>query len=587
MSLPEGLSTVLVTVGPYLDHEGTPLKGTVSFTPSASPLVHAASGTALIRNAVTIELGRGKGDVVLPATDQTGIVSGSTSVRNWTYTVEFRFRDAVSPQPVNIALPAAQSAVDLDLLVPTEGSTGVIVARPAVTSVNGQTGAVVIAVPAQVKPMRLDPREFGAKGDGVTDDTAALQACIDQAMTVSGSSIEMHAGTFLVSSLGIDYSLAKWPAQAESGEPFGYAAPFIQGQGQRKTRIQQKAGATGDLFVVSGKVGAAAGPANNNKVTGAELSDFELVGNKTGGHGLRLRSLVNSSFKNMWIRNAGKSGIYFERETFVSGVDDEYSYSNSFTNIKSFTNNEWGVACSTTASIGGTFYDVEAIGNGVGGWLVTPTNMALHGCQAIGNGGGSFAARGLLALKSTNGTSVQSTLVLDGFRSENNGGPNAVEIEIASGVGFEISAPAFYPTGGAHCLSIGMRGLGSTGYVQSLTVTGGYYGIATNSFPDQKAIILGSDARDTIIKGGRFNFQGALNTVESVVTDNGFRTSIEHPSMVRFGANGTLGMTRILTAAPAGKGDESQIFQRRNANGKMELCVKFPTGVPLVLSTEA
>jgi hypothetical protein len=588
MSLPEGLSTVLVTVGPYLDHEGTPLKGTVTFTPSASPLVHAASGTALIRSAVTIELGRGKGEVVLPATDQTGIVSGSTSIRNWTYEVTFRFRNAVSPAPVNIALPAAQSAVDLDLLVPTEGSTGVIVARPAVTSVNGQTGNVVIALPVVAPPLHIDPTSapYGAKGDGVTDDTVAIQKALDAAMAVSGSSVEFPAGVFVVSSVGLDYSLAKWPVQAESGEPYGYSSPIVTGQGSKKTQFKQKAGSTGDVFVVSGKIGTDSGPANNNKATGAVLQDFEIVGTSTGRHGLRLRSLVNTNYSRLAIRNCGGNGIYFERETFVSGTDDEYSYSNSFHDIKVTSNKGWGIACSGAASIGGSFYDVEAIGNTLGGWLLNPTNMALHGCNAIGNGTGNVNARGLLAVRNTNTNSVNSTLILDGFRSEENSTVGGYEVEIAAGIGYEINAPAFYANSGAHCLGIGLRALGSVGYVQSLTVTGGYYGTATNTYSTQRAIVLGSDARDTVIKGGRYNFQ-TLNTVEQLVTDNGFRTSIEHPSMHRFGSNGVLSLMRSLTTAPGSKGGEAQIFQRLNANSKMELCVKMPTGVPLVLATEA
>jgi hypothetical protein len=584
MPIPAAVKTVTLTAGPYQDYAGNYLRGTMTVTPSVVALVWGNTGTPLIRSDLKVELEQGTARIVLPATDQTGFIAGGVGVKNWTYKVSFDLIDAEDPAPLVVALPAAAPEVDLDLLMAYTGETNTPIWLSNVWSVNGQSGAVVLDIP---KPMRLDPRSFGAKGDGVTDDTAALQACIDQAMTVSGSSVELHAGTFLVSSIGIDYSLAKWPVQSASGAPYGYAAPSIIGQGIKKTIIKQKAGVSGDLFVVSGKVGTQAGPANNNKVTGAELADLELLGNKVGGHGLRIRSLVNSSFRNLWVSDAGKSGIFFERETFVSAVNDEYSYSNTFTNVKSKTNAEWGIACSGTASIGGTFYDVEAIGNTLGGWLVAPTNMALHGCQAIGNGKNLTMGRGLLAIRNTNANSVNSTLILDGFRSEGNGQPGGFEIEIAAGIGYEISAPAFYATTGASCLGIGLRGLGGDGYVQALTVTGGYYGITTNTYPDQKAIVLGSDARDTVVKGGRYNFQGTLNTVESVVVDNGFRTSIEHPSMHRFGANGVLSLMRALTTAPASRGGEAQLFQRVNANNKTELCVKMPTGVPLVIATEA
>jgi hypothetical protein len=589
MPIPTAVKTVTLTAGPYTDYAGNLLRGTMTVTPSVVALVWGATGTPLIRSDLKVELVQGSATIVLPATDQAGFLAGGVGVKDWVYKVSFDLIDADEPAPIQVALPAAVPNVDLDLLQGFDGETNKPVWLPNVWSVNGMSGAVTIDIPKAYVPLHINPMDapYNAKGDGKTDDTAAIQAALDAAMAVTGSSVELPARTFLVSTIGIDYSLAKWAAQPESGEPYGYSAPTVRGQGSKKTKFLQKTGSAGDVFVVSGKTGTDAGPANNGKATGVRLEGFEIVGTSSGTNGLRLRSLVNCRFSDLAIRNCGRSGIYFERETFVSGQDDEYSYSNSFHDIKSTSNGEWGYATSGAAAIGATFYDCEAIGNNIGGWFLTPTNMTLVGCSAIGSGAGGFATRGLLAVKNTNATSFNSSLLLINFRSENNAGVDGVEVEIASGVGYTILNPNFIPTGGAHCLSIGTRALGSTSYVQSPTVIGGYYGTTTNTFPNQKAIIFGSDSRNALVKGGRFNFQGSLNTADALITDGGFMTSVELPGNVRFGANGVLSLQRSLTAAPGGRGGEAQLFQRVNANSKIEFCVKMPTGDPIVLATQA
>lgn len=145
MALPAGLPTVTVNCGPYTDARGAPYKGTITFTPSTSPLTWAATGAVILDGAVTVTLdAAGSGAVTLPATDATGL-----STINFTYTVAFALKatggDKASILTILIQLPQATPTVDLDVLVGMTSAGGVTVGVPAVVSVGGLTGAVTVA----------------------------------------------------------------------------------------------------------------------------------------------------------------------------------------------------------------------------------------------------------------------------------------------------------------------------------------------------------------------------------------------------------------------------------------------------------
>jgi hypothetical protein len=441
---------------------------------------------------------------------------------------------------------------------------------------------------ADLSRLVLDVRSFGAKGDGVTDDTAAVQACLNAAMVAGGATVYFPPGTYSVTSVGVDYSGSAWSAQPESGAPYGYAAPRITGAGVRHSRIVQRAGSTGDVFRIVGKTGTDAGPGNNNKVTGLVLEHLEIEGVSTGGHGIYLRTLVNCTVRNVWVRTPGKSGLYFARETFVSGVDDEYSYANTLREVKVVNAGGWGIEHSGTASIGGSYYDVEAIGCKLGGFKVAPTNLNLYGCQAIGCGLGLLEGRGLLSVRNANTSSVNSALNLVGFRSEGNGMAGSYEVEIQSGIGYAIETPSFYPTTGAHCLGVGLMANGSAGFVQALHVRGGFFGTSPASYPNQKAVVLGSDARDTLVDNPRFQYNGGVTTPDALITDGGFRSSFRFNSNIRELASGPLSFMRVLPAGktvPARAG-EVQAFVQALDDGRPAFFLQFPTGAPVMVGVQ-
>ena len=67
----------------------------------------------------------------------------------------------------------------------------------AVTFLQAGTGAVPTNVQTKLRET-VSVKDFGAQGDGVTDDTAAIQAAIDAANTAGGGTVTVPAGVYMI-----------------------------------------------------------------------------------------------------------------------------------------------------------------------------------------------------------------------------------------------------------------------------------------------------------------------------------------------------------------------------------------------------
>lgn len=453
------------------------------------------------------------------------------------------------------------------------------------TGSTGSTGATGSPGPTDGL-INVKAAPYNAVGNGVTDDTTAIQAALTASLT-SGSRLVFPEGTFMVSSLTLDYSAVT--AQASSGAPYGFQAPMIEGIGKRRSVIQQIAGSTGVILTIKGKTSTNAGPGTNNKVTGLGLRNLELIGQGSGSHGLFLESVNDCSFENLLIRSCGGSGVYIARETFVAGVNDEYAYGLDFRNVKMLVNARYGMEHSGTNAISGTMTNCDATGNTLGGYYLAPTNWSMFGCVAIGNGTGSSTRYGLLAVRNSNLSSTNNTLLLSGCRFEGNSAVGGYDVRIDAGFGHVLQGCTFYSTTGAHSVGIGLNAVGSASFVQSPLILGGYFS-GDSVTTTARAIVTGSDCRNLLVLNPRIDYTlygtGGNNTPSSIITDNGATTSFLHSQNMQFSAFGWMDFTREIVTPGASPANGARVYIKDDGSDKTQLAVKFQSGSELILATE-
>jgi len=125
----------------------------------------------------------------------------------------------------------------------------------------------------------ITPEMYGAKGDGVTDDTAAIQAAIDAA---EDGEVHLSKKTYCHTGLSITHNLKLTGV----GWDFYGSVLFNIGVGTGLTII-------------------------NDDYTGCILSDLCLKGSATTGNALDLRGEGQTTFRNVYLLNGGGYGIKF------------------------------------------------------------------------------------------------------------------------------------------------------------------------------------------------------------------------------------------------------------------------------------
>jgi hypothetical protein len=203
----------------------------------------------------------------------------------------------------------------------------------------GDTGSVARTVEARLQDF-VSVKDFGATGDGSTDDTAALQAALD-----SNQICYVPQGVYLItSSLIVDPQRNRGNGFVGAGSPSSYSYTTQTGgpawtSGLNESIIKWKTGetpaATKACIAVSGSA-VNTEPSNTfaeDTIYGFVLSNMVLDGNDIAEYGLYAARLQAAEINNIYVRGCVGSGLY------VNGA-----YSGSYKHITAKSNGGRGIA---------------------------------------------------------------------------------------------------------------------------------------------------------------------------------------------------------------------------------------------------
>lgn len=268
----------------FFDANGNPLVGGKLYTYSAgttSPLATYTDSTGTSANTNPIILdSRGEANVWLGVGSYKMVLKDSVDALIWT---------------VDNILGAPSSNAALVALAASDGSS-------LVGYLPAGSAAVATTVQAKLRE-RISVKDFGAKGDGTTDDTAAIQAALTYAGSLSipdsifsgygyvvkgGSTVYFPAGQYLTSST---LTVPQNVSVEGAGKYSTVIRPTVDGQVMRNNGTPT---ATGTY-----------------DVAGLAFRNFSILGDrtKTNQIGLAFLRLTSATIENVSVSRCGNIGV--------------------------------------------------------------------------------------------------------------------------------------------------------------------------------------------------------------------------------------------------------------------------------------
>lgn len=209
----------------------------------------------------------------------------------------------------------------------------------------------------------VNVKTYGAKGDNLTDDTAAIQAAVDAVFAAGGGTVYFPSGTYLVTSI-----VKIWTAAITIN---------FKGEGKKSTRLKKLGGVTDPILDLSALTTVLE--------TYSEISDMWIDGNNVAAAGIRLTNWARGVIRNVNIDRCVRGlhsvgALVFSVydctiQSNVYGYYCEKSANNIYSNLVQFfggqisANGTWGMYIAQASGVHIVGTDLSA--NGVAGNVST------------------------------------------------------------------------------------------------------------------------------------------------------------------------------------------------------------------------
>ncbi len=207
-------------------------------------------------------------------------------------------------------------------------------------------------------------KDFGAVGDGVTDDTAAFQAAIDSfpksGLTNGGGTVLIPAGNYLITGTGIFIDTPQITLLGEG---------MCNQEDAAQTYATSNLLYTGTHFAIN--IGQNAPYSFSNYLFGVQLRDFGIKGTSAAEGGI-LVGKANIDYAPVRFHMDNVSVMYCTNATYGQGILINYCISGYFTNVYTYKNNN-GVVIEGGTTL--NFYSlITRSNNNLGMFVDTGTN---------------------------------------------------------------------------------------------------------------------------------------------------------------------------------------------------------------------
>lgn len=364
MTFPGTLTTITVNID-FTGTAGFADTGTVSFAPPTDVLY--PNFAVLSRTPQVATITNGVGSIVLVTTD-----NASLNPSSWGYTVTISLEGLTYTYAYNnVGIPSTYgSSVNLANVLPpatptpiTPNTFGVLAQPNTWAAANTFQGPVTfdstVTIAGGLNGLTdwQNVKAYGALGNGVHDDTSAIQAAINAANTAGGGTVYFPEGTYLVTPSGS-------PAVGLTfmGVSQGYQNVSLVGDGPNASVIKKNA--AGTLLQLSGP--------SSSPSTGSTHTRFCTIENL----GFNGNSLAGDVFQCYYADNITWRNVY------INGNADIILDSAEFWDSR-FYNVVFGGSGSTSPGTDApnVYLRCSAASSGFGSSTGTTNMIVFHGCR--------------------------------------------------------------------------------------------------------------------------------------------------------------------------------------------------------------